>query len=259
MSAAAGEAGSGERGCLGGGPLRCDEFVEKYSDDKELEQAMLEYSFPEMPEQAKLLFGGPEAPLDVRPGAPILWAALLASSVFRQWAYTVLSQLYALSPSDYGDFVSLRSATGLDGDEYADIVYAYTIAAVSSMGVSGACATLFGARRTAAAGLVFQVAGCATCATAYGAWQLALGTVVQAAGYGIFLTPACSPGSTRRVSGSHLASSCVISLESARCTRSKEVPPERSSRVGQRAHLEVEVSKRFVLSVTCDVISRLHR
>jgi hypothetical protein len=78
----------------------------------------LEYDFPEMrapasagtrsistprgtrrrPEQAKLLFGGPEAPLDVRPGAPILWAALLFASVFRQWSYTVLSQLYALSP-----------------------------------------------------------------------------------------------------------------------------------------------------------------
>ena len=179
------------------------------------------------PEQAKLLFGGPEAPLDVRPGASILWAALLFASVFRQsgtgageafspsragarrWSYTVLSQLYALSPDDYGNYVSVRGATGLTSDEYADIVYAYTVVAVASMGVSGACATLFGARRTAAAGLVFQaprrrpppspsptayaqVVGCVACALAYGVAQLAVGTVVQAAGFGIFLTPAYS-------------------------------------------------------------------
>lgn len=88
--------------------------------------------------------------------------------------------------------MSVRGATDLDSAEYADIVYAYTVVAVASMGVSGACATLFGARRTAAAGLVFQVAGCVTCALAYGVAQLAFGTAVQAAGFGIFLTPAYS-------------------------------------------------------------------
>lgn len=155
-------------------------------------EAQLEYDSPEAPEHAKLLFGGPEAPLEVRPGAMILWAALLFASVFRQWAFTVLSQLYALSPDDYDAYVSVRGACDLNSSEYADIVYAYTVVAVGSMGVSGACATLFGARRTAAAGLVFQVAGCATCALAYGVPQLALGTVIQAAGYGIFLTPAYS-------------------------------------------------------------------
>lgn len=118
-------------------------------------------------EQTKSLLGR-EKPVDVQPGSVWLWLALLVASVFRQWAYSVLASLYALSPSDYDDKTSVRGATSLSSDEYAGIVYAYTIVAVTAMGASGACTTLFGARRTAVAGLGLQVAGCVTCGLSYG-------------------------------------------------------------------------------------------
>jgi len=142
-------------------------------------------------EQTKSLLGR-EKPVDVQPGSIWLWLALLVASVFRQWAYSVLASLYALSPSDYDDKTSVRGATSLSSDEYAGIVYAYTIVAVTAMGASGACTTLFGARRTAVAGLGLQVAGCVTCGLSYGVVQLAAGTLVLSGGFGVFLTPAYS-------------------------------------------------------------------
>ena len=142
-------------------------------------------------EQTKSLLGR-EKPVDVQPGSIWLWLALLVASVFRQWAYSVLASLYALSPSDYDDKTSVRGATSLSSDEYAGIVYAYTIVAVTAMGASGACTTLFGARRTAVAGLGLQVAGCVTCGLSYGVVQLAAGTLVLSSGFGVFLTPAYS-------------------------------------------------------------------
>ena len=163
-----------------------------YNDDGTRVGDQLEYEFPEMPERAKSLLDITETPLDVRPGGYILWGALLFASFFRQWAYTVLSSLYAMAPADYTNFESVRGATGLSADEYADIVYAYTIIAVSTMGVSGACAKLFGEGRTACTGLLFQVGGCVCCGLASGVPQIAVGTVFQAAGFGIFLTPAYS-------------------------------------------------------------------
>merc|ERR1711965_1185908 len=60
------------------------------------------------------------------------------------------------------------------------------------MGVSGACTTLFGARRTAVAGLALQVAGCVTCGLSYSVVQVAAGTLVLSGGFGVFLTPAYS-------------------------------------------------------------------
>ncbi|KAH8067814.1 hypothetical protein JL720_12313 [Aureococcus anophagefferens] len=72
-------------------------------------------------EQTKSLLGR-EKPVDVQPGSVWLWLALLVASVFRQWAYSVLASLYALSPSDYDDKTSVRGATSLSSDEYAGIV-----------------------------------------------------------------------------------------------------------------------------------------
>ena len=79
-----------------------------YNDDGTRVGDQLEYEFPEMPERAKSLLDITETPLDVRPGGYILWGALLFASFFRQWAYTVLSSLYAMAPADYTNFESVR-------------------------------------------------------------------------------------------------------------------------------------------------------